>query len=232
MAGPRSSAWAKPAQPIATPEKPAPVPPAQAAGEGDDTHTIAFAPAKSVSPPAAEPVAAPAPAAPAPAASAVLHSDALDRDFASGTMSPGSFDAGSVAAAFEKIESAPAPVPPEPDPAPTVPMPIVTAVPEPPMAPPEAEPGPVAPVKSVTLADVYLKQGLRAEAADMLRAVLAEDPGNATARERLAALEPPAAAAVEASAVAPIQGAASSEQLIGQLQNWLRAIERVQAERT
>jgi tetratricopeptide (TPR) repeat protein len=51
-----------------------------------------------------------------------------------------------------------------------------------------------APLSSSTLAELYLRQGLQEQAVEVYRQVLAEDPGNARARARLAEIAAPAPA--------------------------------------
>jgi tetratricopeptide (TPR) repeat protein len=54
--------------------------------------------------------------------------------------------------------------------------------------PPPAEPSPVDELSSVTLAEIYLRQGERERAAEIYRDVLAREPDNREWRERLRAL--------------------------------------------
>lgn len=152
-----------------------------------------------------------------PASSEVPISRALDRDLASGSFSPGSFSpedlprtevgrASSVAdpdpgedldslhlpatIAFGQFEqfgdaavAAEEPAREEAPPAPAVePSPAVVSEPD------AVDPGnQTLPVSSVTLADLYLQQGLKAEASAVLSQVLLDEPENVQARSKLAA---------------------------------------------
>jgi hypothetical protein len=70
--------------------------------------------------------------------------------------------------------------------------------------------GQTLPLTSVTLADLYLQQGLKAEASAVLSQVLKDEPGNAEARSKFAAVSsgmkpaaPPAAATLAPQVAAP-----------------------------
>lgn len=144
-----------------------------------------------------EPVPAPAaPAAPAPVLQAPPPSVALDRDLASGTFSPGSLNAAEIQKHFDETGAAQT--------VPAVPAETMLAAPEPPvpaMAAAEADPGGATlPLSSLTLADLYLQQGLKAEASAVLSEVIREEPENLQAKSKLAAVSselasPPSAAA-------------------------------------
>lgn len=152
---------------------------------------------------------APAAEAPAPAPAPPAASVALDRDLASGTFSPGSLNAGDIQKHFDEV-AAPAPdaatvaFTPPPNPVEALPesAPLLSkasADEAPPAAPPElpsvempAEGDDLGaktlPLTSVTLADLYLQQGLKAEASAVLSQVLQEEPENAQARSKLEAV--------------------------------------------
>jgi tetratricopeptide (TPR) repeat protein len=89
------------------------------------------------------------------------------------------------------VESAPIPLPP---PEPSAPELEDTTPwkPEPEPAPPVFEPEPAPePVATVTLGEIYLRQGHQEEAAGIFREVLRREPDNAAAHEALARLAPP-----------------------------------------
>ncbi len=157
------------------------------------------------------------PPSPGQATRVAQGSRALDRDLASGSFRPGSFSpqdlpraevdrASSVADAdprddldsvrlpatiafgqFEQFGDAPvAPEGPATEEAP--PAPTVDGSPEVALAPDEVDPGnQTLPVTSLTLADLYMQQGLKAEASAVLSQVLLDEPDNAQARSKLAA---------------------------------------------
>jgi tetratricopeptide (TPR) repeat protein len=71
-----------------------------------------------------------------------------------------------------------------------------------------------------TLAEIYLQQGLPARAAEVYRAILRGDPGNAEAVARLAEIEGPPAV----QAAPPDPAAALRRRKIATLQGWLRVV--------
>lgn len=140
---------------------------------------------------------------------------ALDRDLASGTLSPGGLSAGDIQKHFDETAASSAEAAPRADADATLgfgafeapsapvelpatlppsfpPLPATPAVQELPavVAPPEdLDPGgQTLPLTSVTLADLYLQQGLKAEASAVLSQVLKEEPENQEARSKLAAV--------------------------------------------
>ncbi len=152
--------------------------------------------------------------APAPA------SVALDRDLASGTFSPGSLNAADLQKHFEEaaLSPAPSPVGVAPDlvplalSAPAVGPPPPAALPELPSVEMPAEDDDLGaktlPLTSLTLADLYLQQGLKAEASAVLSQVLKEEPENAQARSKFDAVSSDLArtpAAVTMPAVPPVE---------------------------
>jgi tetratricopeptide (TPR) repeat protein len=127
-------------------------------------------------------IAPPAPVPPAPAGANL----ALDRDLASGTFSPGSLSAAEIQKHFDEVaesEKGPSAAPPRaqdrPQEAPKVELPAAA----------DDLGGQTLPLTSVTLADLYLQQGLKKEASAVLSQVLKEEPDNAQARSRFAAVE-------------------------------------------
>lgn len=187
-----------------------------------------------------------APAAP-PANVTATADDALDRDFAVGTMRPGAFDASSVAAAFETMAAntseisrvaASAEAPVSMSEILSAPQAVddlqgvspATVAPDVKLVSQETAPGVAAeetggtsgpmtvPLASVTLADLYVQQGLKKEAAKVLRQVLAQEPGNAVAATKLQELTG--------------EGVVASQRrdVVSELKQWLLAVERVRQE--
>jgi len=190
---------AVPATPVAPPAVAQPAPPP--APEAPLPSVFASEPLPSVFP--AEPVPAPVAASPAPVIQAPPPSVALDRDLASGTFSPGSLNAADIQRHFDEAEAAQT--------VPAIPATTVPAGPEPPapaMAAAEEDPGGATlPLSSMTLADLYLQQGLKAEASAVLSQVVREEPENVQAKSKLAAVSselvtPPVVAAPVAPAPA------------------------------
>ena len=183
------------------------------------------APAPSVFPevPVAPSVALPEAPVPPPAPPSV----ALDRDLASGTFSPGSFNAADLQKYFaETAAASPAEAPSE---LPSLEMPAEGT----------DEGARTLPLTSLTLADLYLQQGLKAEAAAVLSQVLREEPDNAQARSKLDAVSSelaqtppavsvPAALPLEAKAPAlkPPTRAEITERVIISLKAFASASER------
>jgi hypothetical protein len=99
--------------------------------------------------------------------------------------------------------------------------------PPPPAPPPGVEAGEPEPVITETMAEVYLKQGLVAEARDVYRKLVERRPGDAALRERLASLErqgvspsrgtPAAAPSVRPRFAAAETGGNSARSLFGQV---------------
>lgn len=165
--------------------------------------------------------AAPAAAAVVPAPAPPAANVALDRDLASGTFSPGSLNAADLQKHFEETAA------PSADLDATVGFGEMSRSVEAAGAetlafdaPPAGESDPGAqtlPLTSLTLADLYLQQGLKAEASAVLSQVLKEEPENAQAKSKLAAVsselsqappppevpEPPAVPAPSAASAAP-----------------------------
>lgn len=118
---------------------------------------------------------------------------ALDRDLASGTLSPGSLSVSDLQfGAGPGLGAEPASAPADtPEPMPSFEEPAAID------ADPGAEIGAqTLPLTSVTLADLYLQQGLKAEASAVLEQVMKDEPDNTQARSKLdavsKALEAPA----------------------------------------
>jgi len=149
-------------------------------------------------------------AAPVPSPAPIGASVALDRDLASGTFSPGALNAADIQKHFDEA-SAPAadvdatvgfgemersvdvPPPPAPQDLPSVEMP-----------PGDGDLGATTlPLTSLTLADLYLQQGLKAEASAVLSQVLQQEPENAQARSKFNAVSGELAQAQVAAAVVP-----------------------------
>lgn len=135
------------------------------------------------------------PEVPVPAAPASL---ALDRDLASGTFSPGSLDASGIQKHFAEVAAA---LPSIDDPvgfdepkqllSPVAALPSIhlQELPSVEMPPDDPDVGAqTLPLTSVTLADLYLQQGLKAEASAVLSQVLKEEPENAQAKSKFAAV--------------------------------------------
>lgn len=153
-----------------------------------------------------------------PAASPAPATVALDRDLASGTFSPGALNAADLQKHFEETAAAEAETiafaapaePTEAAPAAFAAPPLEAPVPEPVPAVaselpsvelPADDPDDGAktlPLTSLTLADLYLQQGLKAEASAVLSQVLKEEPENAQARSKFAAVSSDLAQAVPA----------------------------------
>ena len=168
---------------------------------------VMAAPPPSAAPEVAAPaimVEAPRSAAPdVPAAPASL---ALDRDLASGTFSPGSLNAPAILKHFAEVAAvspgeAAAALPSIDDPvgfdeprqllSPVAALPSIHLheLPSVEMPPDDPELGAqTLPLTSVTLADLYLQQGLKAEASAVLSQVLKEEPENAQAKSKFAAV--------------------------------------------
>jgi tetratricopeptide (TPR) repeat protein len=113
------------------------------------------------------------------------------------------------------------------------PAPAIPAEPAPERAPaaeslpPSPGPaGPQASLASPTLAELYLSQGLAGRAADVYRQVLDREPGNDTARARLAAIESADDDAPVAPAPQPGGRRAAAERTIARLEGLLSAIRR------
>ena len=167
---------------------------------------------------ASSPETMPPPAAtipPTPVPGTAPASVALDRDLASGTFSPGSLNAADLQKQFEETAQAGSAAAPQ---APPLPAPVLADNPDhtlafgqmqasEPAAALEAEPvaaeslpavempagetdpgAQTLPLSSVTLADLYLQQGLKAEASAVLAQVMKDEPENAEARSKLAAV--------------------------------------------
>ncbi len=172
-------------------------------------------PLPSVLPEVAVPPSVPVAEAPAPAPPAV--GVALDRDLASGTFSPGSLNAADIQKHFEETAAtAPVEAPAE-----------------------DTDDGArTLPLTSLTLADLYLQQGLKAEASAVLSQVLKEEPDNALAKSKFDAVSSelasspavtlPAAPPVEAKgpAQAPRTRAEIAESAILSLKAFASAVER------
>jgi len=88
---------------------------------------------------------------------------------------------------------------------------VQTLSPEPAAAPADA---PAAPMLTETMGDLYLRQGFRAEAADVYRRLLAQRPDDAALRAKLAMLESPAPS---------LSAAAAGAESLG---TWLRRVAR------
>lgn len=142
-------------------------------------------------------VAVPPPASvPAPPSASV----ALDRDLASGTFSPGSLNAADIQKHFDETAAAPAvgidadaqTIAFSPPPPPALQVEVAPVAPGPPAVETPAEEGDpgakTLPLSSMTLADLYLQQGLKAEASAVLSQVLKEEPENAQAKSKFAAV--------------------------------------------
>ena len=134
----------------------------------------------------AVPLPSPAPPVPAPPAPSV----ALDRDLASGTLSPGAFKVSDL-----NFDAPPAPSAPE------------NSLSLPPADDDSDLGAQTLPLTSVTLADLYLQQGLKAEASAVLSQVMREEPENVRAKSKFEAvardLEAPALADPSATEPAP-----------------------------
>lgn len=201
LSAPAPAVEAAPAAPAAPPAVAEPAAPP--APEAPLPSVFASEPLPSVFP--EEPAPAPAaPAVPAQVLEAPSASVALDRDLASGTFSPGSLNAAEIQRHFDETEAAQT--------VPAVPAATVPVAPEPPapaMAAAEADPGGATlPLSSMTLADLYLQQGLKAEASAVLSEVIREEPENVQAKSKLAAVSselasPPSAAAPPAPPAEP-----------------------------
>lgn len=127
---------------------------------------------------------------------------ALDRDLASGTLSPGALTVSELmhfeAAAGSSLADAPLPsAAPEAAALPSVLPEELPAVPVPSAELPSVEVPTLAdddlgaqtlPLTSMTLADLYLQQGLKAEASAVLSQVIKEEPQNIEAKSKFAAV--------------------------------------------
>lgn len=188
---------------------------------------------------------------------------ALDRDLASGTLSPGALTVSELmhfeAAAGSSLADAPLPpAVPEAAPLPAeLPSVSVASTEPPPAELPSVEVPTLAdddfgaqtlPLTSMTLADLYLQQGLKAEASAVLSQVMKEEPENKEAKSKFAAVAaeidaspaphpaspepaPPLAPAPSAPAPAPAPRATRSkaeirEQVIVSLKAFQSAVER------
>ena len=165
---------------------------------------------------------------------------ALDRDLASGTFSPGALNAADIQKHFDETaaaDSAPAHAPS------TLPATLPPAAPEIVAAPPadafpsvelpaEDPGGATLPLTSMTLADLYLQQGLKAEASAVLSQVLKEEPENSQARSKLAAVSgdlaalPPADGLPLAESKAPKTRREVRERIVLDLKSFAGAVER------
>ncbi len=134
----------------------------------------------------AVPLPSPAPPVPAPPVPSV----ALDRDLASGTLSPGTFKVSDL-----NFDAPPAPGAPE------------NSLSLPPADDDSDLGAQTLPLTSITLADLYLQQGLKAEASAVLSQVMREEPENVRAKSKFEAvardLEAPALADPSATEPAP-----------------------------
>jgi tetratricopeptide repeat protein len=83
-----------------------------------------------------------------------------------------------------------------------------------------SEPAPAAAANdltdTLTMADIYVRQGLLDEARNIYEHILARDPENGVVREKLAALQPPPPAAV----------ANANAAKIARLEDWLARVTR------
>lgn len=116
---------------------------------------------------------------------------ALDRDLASGTFSPGSLNAADLQQHFEETAAAAA----GSIAAPASDLDATVGFGEMQRSVAEVAPAPendmgaqTLPLTSLTLADLYLQQGLKAEASAVLSQVLKDEPENAQAKSKLAAV--------------------------------------------
>ncbi len=150
-------------------------------------------------------------------------SGAFDRDLASGTLSPGSLGVTDLQRHFEVTATSAAP-----QELPSVEMPAE-----------EPDPGgQTLPLTSMTLADLYLQQGLKAEATAVLSQVMKDEPENAQAKSKFEAVAgepapshpeppPPVPPRVEALALpVPRTRHETREQSIASLKAFLSAVER------
>ncbi len=146
-------------------------------------------------------------------------SQALDRDLASGTLGPGSLPPPVLPSiddtiGFDEPKRLPSPVA-EP---PSVHLQELPSVEMPPDDPDVG--AQTLPLTSVTLADLYLQQGLKAEASAVLSQVLKEEPENAQAKSKFAAVSdelartPPKPAPPLAETAAPAGRARSAGQSV------------------
>ncbi|HVO10526.1 MAG TPA: tetratricopeptide repeat protein [Vicinamibacteria bacterium] len=120
----------------------------------------------------------------------------------------------------EPLAPPPLPLQPAaPPPAPAGPPAVAAGAgpsPSPPAMAAEASGGTAAPFSSSTLAELYLRQGLSAQALEVYRRVVAEDPGNERARRRIAEIEGSLAGdAVQARRRAIERAIAELEALLG-----------------
>lgn len=181
-------------------------------------------PVPSVFPEVPVPPSEPVAEAPAPPPVGV----ALDRDLASGTFSPGSLNAGDIQRHFEET-AAEAPTSSAAPELPSVEMPAEDA----------DDGAKTLPLTSLTLADLYLQQGLKAEASAVLSQVLKEEPDNAQAKSKLDAVSSELASAppvvtlpsappmeTKAPARAPRTRAEIAESAIISLKAFASAVER------
>lgn len=155
---------------------------------------------------------------------------ALDRDLASGTLTPGSFQAADLQKHFDDPPSHPTsgpsaaeasePAAPALDLSSAEEMAETLAADEPPG---DSDVGATTlPLNSVTLADLYLQQGLKAEASAVLSQVMKEEPENKEARSRLAQVSGAPAKAPRDQAGRPNV----HEESITLLKTFLGAVER------
>jgi tetratricopeptide (TPR) repeat protein len=159
-------------------------------------------------PPDLERMAFEAPPAETVAAATDLAAQPFDSSLGWGTgeRRSGQISQADVAAAENAHEPALAPVLSEPEPTTDLPLIFpdeITSAPPPAPVPAarEAEAGGTEPepVLTETMAELYAKQGLMAEARDIYRKLVAQRPGDAALAARLAALEAPVGARVDAA---------------------------------
>jgi len=94
---------------------------------------------------------------------------------------------------------------------------------------PEPEPEPVVPPEdevshTLTMADLYARQGLTDDARHIYESILQRDPENAAVREKLEALNPPPPAPPAPAAAAP--AASSRDSKVARLESWLTKVGR------
>jgi tetratricopeptide (TPR) repeat protein len=185
-----------------------------------------------VAAPAAELPSAPPEVATPPEVPAAPSALALDRDLSASTFSPGSLNISDVAGHLGDVSSAEEAI----KELPSVDLPSVAL---PSVELPSTDPDVGAttlPLSSVTLADLYLQQGLKAEASAVLSQVVREEPENTQAKSKLAAVTDDLAQAVTAppspppaplrSTRAPRTRAQIREHTILSLKSFESAVER------
>lgn len=229
-----------PAPAVATPQAPVVVTSPQAplpSVFGDEPP-----PAVTLAPVVPAPVPPGAPATPAPVSQPAPSQAplALDRDLASGTFSPGALNAADIQKHFDETaaaDSAPAHAPSTlPATLPPAAPKVVAASPDdvfPSVELPAEDPGGATlPLTSMTLADLYLQQGLKAEASAVLSQVLKEEPENSQARSKLAAVSGdlaalhPAAGLPLAESKTPKTRREVRERIVLDLKSFAGAVER------